>query len=36
MFRAVVVLAVVAPERKIHFNAACGALRRLKLPDYRE
>jgi hypothetical protein len=34
MFWAVVVLAVIASERKVHFNAACGALRRLRLPGW--
>jgi hypothetical protein len=32
VFWTIVVLAVVAPERKVNFNAAYSALRNLRLP----
>ena len=32
VLRAVVVLAIVAPKRKVNFDATCSALRKLRLP----
>ena len=34
MFWAVIVLAIVTPERKVNFTATCGALRKLGLPGW--